>query len=77
MADQEQESARVRAELDDIKGGMTHMREMLQALTAIFEAPRATMISEIMGPAVEVKPTRYVPSIFPPFGLPYDFIPRV
>ncbi|XP_050889286.1 uncharacterized protein LOC127094502 [Lathyrus oleraceus] len=76
MAEQEQESARVRAELDEIKGGMSQMREMLQALTFRFEAPQATVISEITGPAVEVQLQRALPSTLPPYGLPYEFIPR-
>ncbi|XP_050916201.1 uncharacterized protein LOC127131321 [Lathyrus oleraceus] len=77
MAEQEQESARVRAELDEIKGGMSQMREMLEALTFRFEAPQATVILEITGPAVEVQLQRSLPSTLPPYGLPYDFIPRV
>ncbi|XP_050889414.1 uncharacterized protein LOC127094647 [Lathyrus oleraceus] len=76
MAEQEQESARVRAELDEIKGGMSQMREMLQALTFRFEIPQATVISETTGPAVEVPPQRTLPSTLPPYGLPYDFVPR-
>jgi hypothetical protein len=76
MAEQEQESARVRAELDEIKGGMSQMREMLQALTFRFEVPQATVILETTGPAVEVPPQRTLPSTIPPYGLPYDFVPR-
>lgn len=38
MANQEQECARIRVELDDIKRGTTQMREMVQALTTKFEA---------------------------------------
>ncbi|XP_050888930.1 uncharacterized protein LOC127094104 [Lathyrus oleraceus] len=76
MAEQEQESARVRAELDEIKGGMSQMQEMLQALTFRFEIPQATVISETTGPAVEVPPQRTLPSTLPPYGLPYDFVPR-
>ncbi|XP_050909656.1 uncharacterized protein LOC127123486 [Lathyrus oleraceus] len=76
MAEQEQESARVRAELDEIKGGMSQMREMLQALTFRFEIPQATVISETTGPVVEVSPQRTLPSTLPPYGLPYDFVPR-
>lgn len=52
------------------------MREMVQALTFIFEAPQATVISEITGPVVEVPLQRSLPSTLPPYGLPYDFIPR-
>ncbi|XP_050908802.1 uncharacterized protein LOC127122524 [Lathyrus oleraceus] len=76
MVEQEQERARVRVELDEIKGGMSQMREMLQALNFRFEAPQATVISEITGPAVEVQLQRSLPSTLPPYGLPYDFIPR-
>ncbi|XP_050915249.1 uncharacterized protein LOC127130248 [Lathyrus oleraceus] len=77
MDEQEQESARVRAELDEIKGGMSQMREMLQALTFRFEIPQVTVILETTSPAVEVQPQRTLPPILPPYGLPYDFIPRV
>ncbi|XP_050896008.1 uncharacterized protein LOC127102703 [Lathyrus oleraceus] len=76
MAEQEQESARVRAELDEIKGGMSQMREMLQALTFRFEVSQVTVISETTGPAVEVPLQRSLPSTLPPYGLPYDFVPR-
>lgn len=55
---------------------MSHMREMLQALTFKFEAPQVTMISEITSPAVEVQLQRSLPLTMPPYGLPYDFIPR-
>ncbi|XP_050896789.1 uncharacterized protein LOC127103584 [Lathyrus oleraceus] len=55
---------------------MSQMREMLQALTFRFEAPQATVISEITGPAVKVQLQRSLPSTLPPYGLPYDFIPR-
>ncbi|XP_050897220.1 uncharacterized protein LOC127104046 [Lathyrus oleraceus] len=76
MVEQEKESGRVRAELYEIKGGMSHMREMLQALTFRFQAPQATVISKITGPTVRVQLQRSLPSTLPPYGLPYDFIPR-
>lgn len=52
------------------------MREMLQALTSIFEASQLTVISEIKGPAVKAQPKRFVPSTWPPFRLPYEFVPQ-
>lgn len=55
MDEQEQESARFRAELDDIKRGMAQMREILQALAAKFEASQMIVISEITDPIVEVQ----------------------
>ncbi|XP_050908943.1 uncharacterized protein LOC127122688 [Lathyrus oleraceus] len=76
MAEQEQESARVRAELDEIKGGMSQMREMVQALTFRFKVSQATVISETTGPTMEVQLQRTLPSTLPPYGLPYDFVPQ-
>lgn len=53
------------------------MRKMLQALTARLEAPQVTVISEISGPSFEPQPVRSVPFTWPPYRLPYDYVPRV
>lgn len=52
------------------------MREMLQDLIFIFEAPQTTVISEITCPTVEVLIQRSLPSTLPPYGFTYSFIPR-
>lgn len=45
--DQEQENARYKSELDDLRGNMSYIMEMIQALSTKIDHPHVTIISEI------------------------------
>lgn len=75
MAEQEQELERVSLELEDLRGSMGQIMEMLQVTRAKMDI-QTTVILEIVGPTLEPQPVRTIPSTFPPFGLPYSFTPQ-
>lgn len=75
MVDQEQELARVSSELDDLRGNMGQIMDMLQVIKVKLYIPIVTIISEISGPTFELQPARNVPSTWPPFGLPPSYMP--
>lgn len=53
MAGQEQELARVISELDDLKGNVGHIMEMLKVIKAKLDTPQVTAILEISSPTFE------------------------
>ncbi|XP_050877821.1 uncharacterized protein LOC127081623 [Lathyrus oleraceus] len=75
MAEQEQELERVSSELEDLRGSMGQIMEILQVIGAKMDT-QTTVISEIVGPTLEPQPVRTVPSTLFPFGLPYGFTPQ-
>ena len=76
MADQEKELERVSSELEDLRGNMGQVMEILQVIKAKLDT-QTTVVSEITGPTIEPQPTRTVPTTWPVFGLPPGFTPPV
>ncbi|XP_050896561.1 uncharacterized protein LOC127103338 [Lathyrus oleraceus] len=75
MEEQEQELERVSLELEDLRGSMGQIMEMLQVIRAKMNT-QTIVVSEIVGPTLEPQPARTIPSTLPPFGLPYGFTPQ-
>ncbi|XP_050875374.1 uncharacterized protein LOC127079000 [Lathyrus oleraceus] len=76
MADQEQELKRVSSELEDLRGNMGQVMEILQVIRAKLDT-QTTVVSEIVGPTIEPQPARTVPTTWPAYGLPPSFTPPV
>ncbi|XP_050916132.1 uncharacterized protein LOC127131245, partial [Lathyrus oleraceus] len=76
MADQEHELERVSSELEDLRGNMGQVMEILQVIRAKLDT-QTTVVSEIAGPSVEPQPARAVPTTWPTYGLPPGFTPTV
>ncbi|XP_050908561.1 white-opaque regulator 2 [Lathyrus oleraceus] len=74
MADQEQELERVSSELEDLRGNMGQVMEILQVIKAKLDT-QTTVVSEINGPTIEPQPARTVPTTWPVYGLPPGFTP--
>jgi hypothetical protein len=74
MADQEQELERVSSELEDLRGNMGQVMEILQVIRAKLDT-QATVVSEIVGPSIEPQPERTVPTPWPVYCLPPGFTP--
>lgn len=75
MENQEQENARMRSEIDDLRGNICKIMDMLQVLTAKIDPPRLMVILEISGASFDPQPSRIVPSTRPPFGFPPNYSP--
>ncbi|XP_050909226.1 uncharacterized protein LOC127123003 [Lathyrus oleraceus] len=76
MADQEHELERVSSELEDLRGNMGQVMEILQVIRAKLDT-QTTVVSEIAGPSIEPQPARTVPTTWPTYGLPPGFTPTV
>ncbi|XP_050916061.1 uncharacterized protein LOC127131169 [Lathyrus oleraceus] len=76
MADQEQELERVSSELEDLRGNMCQVMEVLQVVKAKLDT-QTTVVSEITGPTIEPQLARTVPTTWPVYGLPPSFTPPV
>ncbi|XP_050902689.1 uncharacterized protein LOC127115069, partial [Lathyrus oleraceus] len=76
MADQEHELERVSSELEDLRGNMGQVMEILQVIRAKLDT-QTTVVSEIAGPTIEPQPARAVPTTWPTYGLPPGFTPAV
>ncbi|XP_050877297.1 uncharacterized protein LOC127081051, partial [Lathyrus oleraceus] len=76
MADQEHELERVSSELEDLRGNMGQVMEILQVIRAKLDT-QTTVVSEIAGPSIEPQPARAVPTTWPTYGLPPGFTPTV
>ncbi|XP_050877935.1 uncharacterized protein LOC127081758 [Lathyrus oleraceus] len=74
MEDQEQELERVSSELEEIRGNMGQVMEILQVIKAKLDT-QMTVVSEITGPTVEPQPARIMPTTWPVYGLPPGFTP--
>ncbi|XP_050899859.1 uncharacterized protein LOC127106598 [Lathyrus oleraceus] len=72
MADQEQELERVSSELEDLRGNMGQVMEILQVIREKLDT-QTTIVSEIAGPSIEPQPARTVPTTWPAYGLPPGF----
>ncbi|XP_050889610.1 uncharacterized protein LOC127094888 [Lathyrus oleraceus] len=76
MVDQEQELERVSSELEDLRGNMGQVMEILQVIRAKLDT-QTTIVSEIVGPTIEPQPARTIPTTWPAYGLPPGFTPPV
>ncbi|XP_050875221.1 uncharacterized protein LOC127078842 [Lathyrus oleraceus] len=76
MADQEHELERVSSELEDLRGNMGQVMEILQVIRAKLDT-QTTVVSELAGPSIELQPARTVPTTGPTYGLPPGFTPTV
>lgn len=74
MAEQEQDMERVNEELTDLRGNIGQIMEMLQVIRAKMDT-QPTIVSEIVNPVITPQPAVTTPVTWPPFGLPYGFVP--
>lgn len=62
------------SELDDLRGNVGQIMEMLQVIRAKLDT-QETAISEVSGPTLEPQPARTLPTTWPPYGLLPGFTP--
>ncbi|XP_050888863.1 uncharacterized protein LOC127094035 [Lathyrus oleraceus] len=74
MVEQEKEMGRVNEELTDIRGNIGQIMEMLQVIRAKMDT-QPTIVSEIVNLVITPQPAVTTPATWPPFGLPYGFVP--
>ncbi|XP_058784564.1 uncharacterized protein LOC131659375 [Vicia villosa] len=75
MADQEQHNMEVRMEIDELKGSITKLTEMMQVLIARDAEPQRTVVAEVSEAVEDPIPVQRPPSTWPEFGLPPGYTP--
>ncbi|XP_058755176.1 uncharacterized protein LOC131628351 [Vicia villosa] len=73
MEEQEQHNMEVRMEIEDLKGSITQLTEMLQVLIARGAEPQRTVIGEVTEAIEDPIPVQRPPSSWPEFGLPHNY----
>ena len=76
MADQEQELERVISELEDLRGNMGQVMEILQVIRAKLDT-QTMVISEITDSMIKPQLARTLPTTWPVYRLPPGFTPPV
>ncbi|XP_050914928.1 uncharacterized protein LOC127129856 [Lathyrus oleraceus] len=64
----------VNEELTDLHGNICQIMEMLQVIRAKIDT-QPTIVSKIVNLVINPQPTLTTPATWPPFGLPYGFVP--
>ena len=75
MENLEQGQEKMKGDIDELRGSMAKIMEMLQALTTKEDQPQCIVISEIYGLSVELQPTQRLSVSWPEFGLPPNYSP--